>query len=94
MVGARDAVFYREALSMQYAPAVVAKVWRTAAAIGHGDRFIQETKYFVGIDDHVPINRKLRIPSIDTHDDNLSVIDRETLRAVGRTVLEVVWQER
>lgn len=110
MVGAKDAKFYREALSMQFAPAVVNKVWRTAAAIGHGDRFIQETKYFVGIDDHVPVNKVLRIPSIDiiqydpstqafgpywhTHDDNLSVIDRETLRAVGRTVLEVVWQER
>ena len=110
MVGARDAKFYREALSMQYAPAIVNKVWKTAAALGHGDRFIPETKYFVGTDDHVPINQVLRIPSIDiiqydpetgafghywhTHADNMEVIDRETLRAVGRTVLEVVWKER
>lgn len=110
MVGARDAKFYREALSMQYAPAVVNKVWRTAEGLGHGDRFIPETKYFVGTDDHVPINQVLRIPSIDiiqydpatqafgpywhTHDDNMDVIDRETLRVVGRVVLEVVWQER
>ena len=110
MVGARDALFYREALSMQYAPSIVNKVWRTAEALGHGDRFINETKYFVGTDDHVPINQVLRIPSIDiiqydpdtkafgpywhTHDDNMDIIDRETLRAVGRTVLEVVWQER
>lgn len=110
MVGARDAKFYREALSMQYAPAVVNKVWRTAEGLGHGDRFIPETKYFVGTDDHVPINQVLRIPSIDiiqydpatqafgpywhTHDDNMDVIDRETLRVVGRTVLEVVWKER
>lgn len=110
MVGARDALFYREALSMQFAPGVVAKVWKTAAALGHADRFIQETKYFVGTDDHVPINKGLRIPSIDiiqydpatqafgpywhTHADNMDVIDTETLRAVGRTVLEVVWAER
>lgn len=110
MVGAKGALFYREALSMQYAPSVVNKVWRTAESIGHGDRFIQETKYFVGIDDHVPINQQLRIPTIDiiqydpatqafgpywhTHDDNMEVIDRETLRAVGRTVVAVVWQER
>lgn len=110
MVGAKGALFYREALSMQFAPSVVNKVWRTAEAIGHGDRFIQETKYFVGIDDHVPINQQLRIPTIDiiqydpatqafgpywhTHDDNMEVIDRETLRAVGRTVVAVVWQER
>lgn len=110
MVGARDARFYREAISMQYAPAIVNKVWKTAAALGHGDRFVAETKYFVGTDDHVPINKVLRIPSIDiiqydpstqafgpywhTHDDNMDVIDRETLKAVGRTVQEVVWKER
>lgn len=110
MVGAQDAKFYREAISMQYAPAVVNKVWKTAAALGYGDRFVQETKYFVGTDDHVPINKTLRIPSIDiiqfdpatqafgpywhTHDDNMEVIDRETLKAVGQTVQEVVWKER
>ena len=110
MVGAKDAVFYREAISMQFAPAVVAKVWKTAAALGHGERFVQETKYFVGTDDHVPINRTLRIPTIDiieyheatgafhpswhTHDDNMAVIDRASLNVVGSTVLEVVWKER
>ncbi len=95
---------------MQYAPAIVNKVWKTAAGIGYADRFVQETKYFVGTDDHVPINKVLRIPSIDiiqydpatqafgpywhTHDDNMDVIDRETLKAVGQTVQEVVWKER
>lgn len=110
MVGARDALFYKEALSVQFAPAIVNKVWRTAESLGHADRFIPETKYFVGTDDHVPINKQLRIPTIDiiqydpstqafgpywhTHDDDMDVIDTETLRAVGRTVLEVVWKER
>ena len=110
MVGARDARFYQEALSMQYAPAVVRKVWKTANALGLGDRFVQETKYFVGIDDHIPVNKVLRIPTVDiieydpateafgpywhTHDDNMEVIDRTSLDAVGRTVMEVVWKER
>ncbi|MBK6341795.1 MAG: M28 family peptidase [Flavobacteriales bacterium] len=110
MCGAKDARFYREALSMKYAPAIVAKVWRTADAIGHSDRFVQETKFFVGTDDHLPINERLRIPTIDiiefhestnafhpswhTHDDDMDVIDPATLDAVGRTVLEVVWKER
>lgn len=110
MVGARDAVFYQEAASMQFAGHVVNKVWRTAAAIGHGDRFVRETRHFVGIDDHVPVNRVLRIPTIDiveydpatrafgpywhTHADNMEVIDRTTMNAVGRTVMEVVWKER
>ena len=110
MCGARDAVFYREAISMRFAPTIVNRVWKTAAALGHGDRFVQETKYFVGTDDHLPINERLRIPSIDiiefnpgtnafhpswhTHADNMDVIDPATLNAVGATVLEVVWKER
>jgi Zn-dependent M28 family amino/carboxypeptidase len=110
MVGARDAKFYQEALSMQYASSVVNKVWRTASALGYGDRFVRETKYFVGIDDHIPVNKTLRIPTIDiieydpatqafgpywhTHKDNMDVIDPTTLKAVGQTVMEVIWKER
>ncbi|MBL0129131.1 MAG: M28 family peptidase [Flavobacteriales bacterium] len=110
MCGASDARFYREAISMRYASTAVAKVWRTAAAIGYGDRFVQETKYFVGTDDHVAINERLRIPTADiiefnegtnafhpswhTHQDDMSVIDPGTLKAVGQTVMEVVWKER
>lgn len=110
MVGAKDARYHQEALSMQYAPAIVRKVWKTAESIGYGDRFIAKTEFFVGIDDHVPVNVNLRIPTIDiiefdpstkafgpywhTHDDNLSVIDRNSLKAVGQTVLEVLWKER
>lgn len=110
MVGARDAVFHREAISMRHAPAVVGKIWRMAEELGYGHRFIPETQYFVGTDDHVPINEVLRIPSVDiiqydpdtrafgpywhTHQDNMDIIDRETLQVVGHTVLEVVWRER
>lgn len=110
MCGARDARFYQESISMQYAPQVVRKLWRTAAALGHGDRFVAETRHFVGTDDHLPINELLRIPTADiiehhegtrafhpswhTHDDNMDVIDRATLQAVGSTVMEVVWKER
>ena len=58
----------------------------------------------------MPLNQRIRIPTIDiieynagtsgfhpswhTHDDNMDVIDRATLKAVGQTVLEVVWKER
>lgn len=110
MCGARDARFYREAISMRFAPAIVSKVWRTAAGLGYGARFVQETKFFVGTDDHLAINEQLHIPTIDiiefnegtgafnpvwhTHKDNMDVIDPSTLKAVGQTVLEVVWKER
>ncbi|MBL8011987.1 MAG: M28 family peptidase [Flavobacteriales bacterium] len=110
MCGAKDARFYQESISMQYAPQVVRKLWRTAAALGHGDRFVAETRHFVGTDDHLPINELLRIPTADiieyhegtrafhpswhTHDDDMDVIDRATLQAVGTTVMEVLWKER
>jgi len=110
MCGTRDARFYRESISMRFAPAIVHKVWKTAAAIGYGERFVQETKFFVGTDDHLAINEQLRIPTVDiieyheatkafhpswhTHKDNMDVIDPTTLKVVGQTVLEVVWKER
>lgn len=110
MVGAKGSVFPREAWSMRYAPHVVNKVWRKAADLGHGDRFPLEVRGHVGIDDHVIVNQGLNIPTIDiiaydettqafpaswhTHADNLDDISKETLEAVGATVLHVVWEER
>ena len=110
MVGSKDAVFPRESYSMQYAPNVVNKVWKAAAATGHGDRFLSETRNFVGGLDHVFVNENMGIPSIDiiawdpatgrfpsswhTHADNMAVIDKETLQPVGATVTQVVWAER
>lgn len=110
MVGSIDARFPKEGYSMRYAPAVVNKVWKAAAAVGHGDRFLSDVKQFVGIDDHVIVNEGTHIPCIDiiaydattggfpptwhTHDDNLANIDKESLQAVGATLNQVVWSER
>ena len=110
MVGSKDAVFPREGYSMRYAPGIVNKVWKAATAAGHGDRFLSETRNFVGMDDHVYVNQNMGIPSIDiiaynpvtggfpstwhTHADNLANIDKESLQAVGATVAQVVWTER
>lgn len=110
MCGAKDARFYQEAISMNYAPHIVRKVWKTAKALGYGKFFVDRTQYYVGIDDHAIVNEKLGIPSIDiieyneesggfhpswhTHNDNMEIIDPATLKAVGQTVMEVVWQER
>jgi len=109
MVGASNAKFSRESISMYYAPHIVDKVWSTAAALGHGNHFDFQQTTHVGEDDHLYINKIARIPSIDiiqydaatgafaphwhTHDDNLSVIDKQTLAAVGETVLAVVLKE-
>jgi glutaminyl-peptide cyclotransferase len=61
-------------------------------------------------DDHLYVNALAGIPSIDiisydpnentfgdfhhTHADNMNIIDKNTLKAVGQTVMEVVYQER
>jgi hypothetical protein len=110
MVGSKDAVFPREGYSMRYASGIVNKVWKAAAAAGFGNRFLSETRNFVGMDDHVYVNQGMNIPSIDiiaynpvtggfpdtwhTHADNLANIDKESLQAVGATVAQVVWTER
>lgn len=109
MVGAANAMFPKEANSVEFALMAVNKVWSTAANLGYSNYFIDETISFVGIDDHIWVN-KAGIPCIDiiqydktvggfgkyhhTHDDNMSIIDRNTLKAVGQTLLEVIFSEK
>ncbi len=110
MVGARDALFFQEGASMEYAPSVVRKVWNNANRIGYSDRFIPSVKPAI-TDDHVFINQIGKIPTIDivhfdpaindyfgpTHHtlgDNIKIIDPGTLLAVGQTVLYTVYREQ
>lgn len=109
MVGAPNALFTKESISMYHAPHIVDLVWNYASRLGHGKYFSRRNTTFVGEDDHLYINKIAKIPSIDiiqydpstgafgpywhTHDDNLSVISKETLQAVGETVLVTVLEE-
>ncbi len=110
MVGAPDAVFYKELYSKKFAPDLVDRVWNRAADLGYLSYFSFEDGGQI-IDDHVYVNKLLNIPSIDiiqhepmsdsnfnaywhTHDDNMNNIDKATLKAVGQTVLEVIYSER
>lgn len=109
MVGAPDAKFDREAISMEYAKNVVEKVWSTSRQLGYGSYFMTEDKSSV-TDDHLYVNQIRRIPSIDiihcdttskngfasywhTQKDDMSNISKETLKAVGQTVMEVIYKE-
>jgi glutaminyl-peptide cyclotransferase len=56
MVGGKDARFNREGISMQVAPDVVNKVWKTAADLGYAELF-QEPVTGEIIDDHIFMNR-------------------------------------
>ncbi len=111
MVGAKNSTFYKEGISMQYAPSIVKKVWSAAKKIGFESYFIDENGGYV-TDDHLPVNEIARIPCIDiincdmnselssfgdawhTVNDNMDVIDKNTLRAVGQTVLQVIYNEK
>lgn len=107
MVGASGAEFYREGYSMEFAPSIVKKVWDRAHLLGYGQYFIYRTGSPI-TDDHLFVYEKARIPMIDiidydpidvfkkyhhTHDDNMEIIDKNTLKAVGETVLHVVYNE-
>lgn len=109
MVGAANAVFTQESISMYYAPQVVDKVWNVAAKLGYTNYFPFMQTAHVGEDDHLYVNRIAKIPSIDiiqydantgafaphwhTHEDNMDVIDKNTLKAVGQVVLATVYNE-
>ncbi len=109
MVGAPDAVFYKEQFSMQYAANVVQKVWESAEVLGYSRYFINAMGGGIE-DDHVEIIRYLQIPCIDivhfepqsekgfgsywhTLNDNMDNISKDTFKAVGETILYTIYKE-
>ena len=108
MVGAKGAQFRHEGVSMQVAPSVVSTVWSTASQLGFGQFFINADGGSI-TDDHVPVIQNLKFPMIDIIDyrangdffpyhhtlgDNMTQIDPLTLKAVGQTVMHVIYQEK
>jgi hypothetical protein len=110
MVGAANATFPKEGVSMQFAATHVNNLWNAAEQLGYGNYFVK--KIVGGItDDHTFINQMTGIPTLDiihmntdsnyslfgafhhTHGDNMTVIDKNTLKAVGQTVLYAIYQK-
>ncbi len=106
MVGAKGARFSREGLSREKAPDKLEQVWNTASQLGYSDYFIFADS--PGIDDDHQYTNQAGVRTIDVIDflpsgefqpyhhttqDNMSVIDRRTLKAVGQTLLTVVYGE-
>ena len=108
MVGGSGARFCREMFSEYYASGIVKQVWETARRLGYGDYFVDEKGGYV-TDDHVYVNRygipSVDIiacsretvtgfpPYWHTVDDTMKNIDPATLKAVGQTVLTVIYEE-
>lgn len=108
MVGARGATFAKEGYSMQFAPSIVNQVWQTASQLGYSQYFV-DTPGGQITDDHVAPNVIAKIPMIDiihinpqtggffhawhTNEDTMENIDRGTLKAVGQTLLQTLYNE-
>lgn len=107
MVGGTGARFLYEYYSEQYAKDIDRKVWRAAKALGYDNYFIQQTGGGA-TDDHKFINEIAHIPTIDiiptssqytffehwhTVKDDMDAINPGTLKAVGQTVMQVIYNE-
>lgn len=106
MVGGKDAHFCYEGYSLRYAPWLVARTWAAAETVGASAFFPQRDGGFITDDhgpmneagiptiDIIPFYDQAGMPSFGptwhtTHDtpDNIS---RETLRAVGQTLVQLL----
>tara|TARA_B100001250_G_C19735022_1_gene760370 strand:- start:64 stop:1062 length:999 start_codon:yes stop_codon:yes gene_type:complete len=108
MVGAKNATFTKEGVSRQFGSRIVDKIWKTASNLGFDNFFIlKETPpiiddhLYINNLIHIPT---INIVEYDEnthnrfnahhhkHSDDMDIIDKNTLKAVGQTVLEVLYQ--
>jgi glutaminyl-peptide cyclotransferase len=109
MVGARGARFVKEGVSLKHAAMYVDKVWKAAWGRGYRDFFhdvagkqliddhvfINEIRQIPTIDIiNSPANSETGFGAYwHTLDDNMDIISKTTLEAVGQTLLQVLYQE-
>lgn len=107
MVGGTGATFRREYFSQQSAPQLLQEIWNIAQASGYQNYFINSPGGAV-TDDHVQfieggipaidiIDYRIGAeegfhPSWHTSKDNMDAISKETLKAVGQTLLNYLYR--
>ena len=107
MVGGQGARFFKESYSQHYARAIVERVWKASTTVGFSSYFPDQEGGGIN-DDHVAVNEVAHIPCIDiihhnphggfgptwhTINDDMRHIDRTTLKAVGQTLVQVLYSE-
>ena len=109
MVGGENAKFTKEGVSRQFASRILDKVWGIAGDIGFANFFtldktppIIDDHLYINNLIHIPT---INIVEYDEtthnrfnahhhkHSDDMDIINHNTLKAVGQTVLEVLYQE-
>jgi Zn-dependent M28 family amino/carboxypeptidase len=109
MVGGKDAEFWQEGISSYYASNIIKKVWDVAHNIGYSNFFIYKNSpqimddhYYVNtiagiptidIIEYDPFSKTNFNKHWHTHADNMNNVDRKTLKAVGQTVINVIYSE-
>jgi len=109
MVGVENANYTKEGFSMEYAPDVMNKVWDAAARIGYGGNFsnaqtnpITDDHYYVNKISGIPTIDIIHYDSQTssgfyknwhTTNDNIENVDKRSLKAVGQTLLTVIYEE-
>lgn len=110
MVGGSNAIYTREGGSVQNASTIVDKVWNTAGRLGYYNQFSNEVTqaiiddhYYInglaGIPTIDIIEHDKSTPSNfykywHTLNDTPENIDKSSLKAVGQTVLDVIYREK
>lgn len=107
MVGGENPTFYHEGYSSYYAQNIVSKVWGTANQLGYGSYFINKSAnpitddhYYILMNTSIPMIDIIHQDVTSgtgfgyvwhTLSDNITHIQKETLEAVGTSVLAVVY---
>jgi hypothetical protein len=105
MVGGANAKFMWEGNSNEWGSFALSHIWTVAQELGYSSYFLTELTGAV-IDDHMYVHAATKIPMIDiihyddevgfaphwhTHKDNMTNIDKKTLKAVGHTLENVLF---
>ena len=109
MVGGQGAKFYQEQFSLRYAASIVDKVWSAARHAGYGSMFTNEVGGQITDDhipvneagiptvDVIPCYPDCRQssfgPTWHTINDDMEHLDINTLKAVGQTLIQVIYSE-
>lgn len=109
MVAVADAKFTQEGISADMAPDILQKVWSTASRIGYGDYFltkktgpINDDHYFINTMTKIPTidiihhdeNTETGFYKYwHTTKDNISNVDKKSIKVVGQTLLTVIFEE-
>ena len=109
MVGSKNAAFGKEEWSLRFAQRYLDKTWQLAQSMGYSDFFqdfitgaVTDDHLYVNRYAKIPMIDIINISPDDrrsfgtyhhTHDDNIEIISKRTLRVVGQVVLAVLYNE-